>query len=418
MDYFKYVDNQYYGEELSLSEIAAKVGTPCYVYSRATIERQWRVFDSAFDSYPHRVCYSVKANSNLAVLDVLTRLGSGFDIVSAGELHRVMRAGGDAGKIVFSGVGKSDTELCHALKAGVGCLNIESESELHRIQAVAQELRVKAPISIRVNPDVDANTHPYIATGLRDSKFGLGARDAERVFVLAAAMPNIEIKGIACHIGSQLTETRPFIDSLEKLIDFIGQLARVGIGLSHIDIGGGLGIIYHNESPPTPDQYANALINVLKRRKCNLPIIIQPGRAIVGNAGVLLTRVEYLKMSSDRNFAVVDAGMNDLLRPALYQGFHEILPVRLSGSSTRHAYDIVGPVCESADYLGKGRVLDIGEGDLLVVRSVGAYGFSMSSEYNSRLRLAEVMIDRDKYYVIRKRQTVDQSMENESLLPR
>ena len=418
MDYFKYVDNQYFGERVLISEIAAKVGTPCYVYSRAMIERHWHVFSSAFDLYPHQVCYSVKANSSLALLNVLVRLGSGFDIVSGGELHRVMRAGGDPEKIVFSGVGKSDAEISQALEAGVGCLNIESESELHRVQAIAQELRVKAPVSIRVNPEVDANTHPYIATGLRDSKFGLGVREAAAAFDLAATMPNIETKGIACHIGSQLTETEPFINALEKLIDFIDQLARVGIELAHIDVGGGLGITYHSESPPTPKQYASSLIAVLKSHKCNLPITIEPGRAIVGNAGVLLTRVEYLKIGSDRNFAVVDAGMNDLLRPALYQGFHEILPARLRGSSVTRTYDIVGPVCESAYCLGTDRVLAIGEGDLLVVRSVGAYGFSMSSEYNSRLRLAEVMIDRDEYHVVRKRQTLEQSMENESLLPR
>jgi len=418
VDHFHYSNGRYLVEEVPLAEVAEAVGTPCYVYSRATIERHWRVFDAAFGQYPHKVCYSVKANSSLAVLNLLVKLGSGFDIVSGGELERVLRAGGGPSDVVFSGVGKSRSEIQRALQIDVGCLNLESESELYRVAEIANELAVKAPISIRINPDVDPLTHPYIATGLRDNKFGVAMQEALGVFKHAANMGSIEIKGVACHIGSQLTETGPFVDALEKVVDFVEQLTSHGIELEHLDIGGGLGIHYHDENPPDPETYTGAVIEVLKRRGCRLPVVIEPGRAIVGNAGVLLTRVEYLKHGDHRNFAVVDAGMNDLLRPALYQGFHEIVPLQEQGStSCPRVYDVVGPVCESADFLGHKRSLAIAEGDLLALRSVGAYGFVMSSVYNSRVRPAEVIVDGDRFHVVRKRETVDQLMENECLLP-
>ena len=418
MDHFHYSNGRYLAEKVPLAEVAEAVGTPCYVYSRATIERHWRVFDAAFGQYPHKVCYSVKANSSLAVLNLLAKLGSGFDIVSGGEMERVLRAGGGPSDVVFSGVGKSRSEIQRALQIDVGCLNLESESELYRVAEIANELAVKAPIAIRINPDVDPLSHPYIATGLRDNKFGVAMQEALGVFKHAANMGSIEIKGVACHIGSQLTETGPFVDALEKVVDFVEQLTSHGIELEHLDIGGGLGIHYHDENPPDPETYTGAVIEVLERRGCRLPVVIEPGRAIVGNAGVLLTQVEYLKHGDHRNFAVVDAGMNDLLRPALYQGFHEIVPLQEQGStSCLRVYDVVGPVCESADFLGHKRSLAIAEGDLLALRSVGAYGFVMSSVYNSRVRPAEVIVDGDRFHVVRKRETVDQLMENECLFP-
>ena len=418
MDHFHYSNDHYLVEKVPLADVANAVGTPCYVYSRATIERHWRVFDAAFGQYPHKVCYSVKANSSLAVLNFLAKLGSGFDIVSGGEMERVLCAGGGPSDVVFSGVGKSKSEIQRALQIGVSCLNLESESELYRVAEIASELAVKAPIAIRINPDVDPLTHPYIATGLRDNKFGVAMQEALGVFKHAADMGSIEIKGVACHIGSQLTETGPFVDALEKVVDFVEQLTRHSIDLEHLDIGGGLGIHYRDENPPDPETYTGAVIEVLERRGCRLPVVIEPGRAIVGNAGVLLTQVEYLKHGDHRNFAVVDAGMNDLLRPALYQGFHEIVPLQEQGStSCPRVYDVVGPVCESADFLGHKRSLAIAEGDLLALRSVGAYGFVMSSVYNSRVRPAEVIVDGDRFHVVRKRETVDQLMENECLLP-
>ena len=418
MDHFHYSNGRYLAEKVPLAEVAEAVGTPCYVYSRATIERHWRVFDAAFGQYPHKVCYSVKANSSLAVLNFLAKLGSGFDIVSGGEMERVLRAGGGPSDVVFSGVGKSRSEIQRALQIDVGCLNLESESELYRVAEIANELAVKAPIAIRINPDVDPLTHPYIATGLRDNKFGVAMQEALGVFKHAANMGSIEIKGVACHIGSQLTETGPFVDALEKVVDFVEQLTSHGIELEHLDIGGGLGIHYLDENPPDPETYTGAVIEVLERRGCRLPVVIEPGRAIVGNAGVLLTRVEYLKHGDHRNFAVVDAGMNDLLRPALYQGFHEIVPLQEQEStSCPRVYDVVGPVCESADFLGHKRSLAIAEGDLLALRSDGAYGFVMSSVYNSRVRPAEVIVDGDRFHVVRKRETVDQLMENECLFP-
>jgi diaminopimelate decarboxylase len=417
VDHFHYRDHCYLAEEVPLTDIAAAVGTPCYVYSRATLERHWRVFDEAFGQHPHQTCYSVKANSSLAVLDLLVRLGSGFDIVSGGELERVLRAGGNPSDIVFSGVGKSETEIRRALQVGIRCLNLESESELQRIARIAAELEVISPVAIRVNPDVDPRTHPYIATGLQENKFGIAVNDAGTVFEMATRMKNIRVTGVACHIGSQLTDIKPFVEALEKLLDFVDQLLQLGIAVDHLDLGGGLGIRYHHEAPPYPNDYIRALIEVLERRGCHLPVIIEPGRAIAGNAGVLLTRVEYLKQSDHRNFAVVDAGMSDLLRPALYQGFHDILPAEQRAASKPRVYDVVGPVCESADFLGKDRTLAIAEGDLLVLRSAGAYGFAMSSNYNSRTRAVEVIVDQDSFHVVRQRETLDQLMQNECLFP-
>lgn len=418
MDYFRYVDDTYVAEDVPLATIAETVGTPCYVYSRATIERHWRVFDRAFGEYPHRICYSVKANSNLAVLDLLVRLGSSFDIVSIGELERVIRAGGHPSDIVFSGVGKREPEIRRALDLGVGCINLESESELNRVIKVSNELGKTAPIGIRINPNVDPKTHPYIATGLRDNKFGIEIQEAKAMFRRVANISNIEIKGLACHIGSQLLEIQPFIDAVEKVVDFLNQLAEEDIELSQIDIGGGLGIRYKEESPPEPESYANAIVDIMERHGLRIPVIIEPGRAIIGNAGIFLTKVEYLKHSEHRNFAIVDAGMNDLLRPALYQGYHEIQPAQRQTRRNLKVYDIVGPVCESADFLGQNRSLVLAEGDLLVVRSAGAYGFVMSSSYNSRTRPPEVIVDRDRFHVVRKRETLNQLMEGECLFPR
>ena len=417
MNYFRYFNDSYVGEDVPLATIAENVGTPCYVYSRAMIERHWHVFDAAFEQYPHRICYSVKANSNLAVLDILVRLGSSFDIVSVGELERVLRAGGNPSNVVFSGVGKSDFEIRRALDLGIGCINVESQSELNRVAKVSTELGTIAPIAIRINPDVDPKTHPYIATGLRDNKFGVEIEEAKRMFRQASELKHVEPKGVACHIGSQLLETHPFIDAVEKVADFLDELFDEDIELNHIDIGGGFGIRYQEERPPEPHSYMNAAIKIMERRGWRIPMIIEPGRAIVGNAGVLLTRVEYLKHNDHRNFAVVDAGMNDLLRPALYRGYHDILPVMRASERTSNVYDIVGPVCESSDFLGQNRSLAVAEGDLLVVRSAGAYGFAMSSSYNSRPRPAEVVVDQDHFHIVRKRETLDQLTEGECLLP-
>ena len=415
MDYFEYRDNRLFAEDVALESIATRVGTPCYVYSRATIERHYRAFDDAFAETPHRICYAVKANSNLAVLNLLARLGSGFDIVSVGELERVLRAGGEARNIVFSGVGKSSDEIRRALDAGIGCFNIESTDELQRINAVAAEAGQRAPVSLRVNPDVDPQTHPYISTGLRQNKFGIDIANAAQVYRQAAAMNHIEIVGIDCHIGSQLTETAPFVDAARRLKILIDSLAQDGIHLRHVDIGGGLGIRYARENPPQPKEYIGALNDVLAAQ--GRTILIEPGRAIVGNAGVLLTRVEYLKYGEEHNFAVVDAGMNDLLRPSLYQAWHEIQAVNRESTAVEHVYDVVGPVCETGDFLGKDRTLAITQGDLLAVRSAGAYGFTMSSNYNSRPRAAEVIVDGEQVHVVRDRESLESLFAGEHLLP-
>ena len=415
MDYFHYQADELFAEGVALSDVAKEFGTPSYVYSRATVERHWLAFDEAFSSLPHCVCYAVKANSNLAILNVLARLGSGFDIVSGGELTRVLAAGGRADKIVFSGVGKTVTEINFALQEGIRCFNVESISELLRINKVASELNCKAPVSIRVNPDVDAQTHPYISTGLKENKFGIAIDEAEEAYLQAKGMAHINIIGVDCHIGSQLTSVEPFVDALHRVLALIDRLTELGIHLSHIDIGGGLGITYKEESPPTPSEYAKALSALLCDRK--LEVLMEPGRAIVGNAGVLLTRVEYLKVTEERQFAIVDAGMNDLLRPALYQSWQAIQSVKINHNIAEQKYDIVGPVCETGDFLGKERVLALQENDLLAVKSAGAYGFTMSSNYNSRPRAAEIMIDGEKMHCIRERETLGSLYAGEQVLP-
>ena len=414
MDHFNYRNGRLFAEEVELAAVAAEYGTPCYVYSRATIERHWHAFDRALAGRDHLVCYAVKANSNLAVLNVMARLGSGFDIVSAGELERVLRAGGDPARVVFSGVGKRGDELRRALEAGIHCFNVESAAELERLNDTAGGMGRRAPVSLRVNPDVDAKTHPYISTGLKENKFGIDVAAAAELYGRAAALPNIELVGIDCHIGSQLTEVAPFVAALERVLALIDQLAAQGIELTHLDIGGGLGITYNAETPPSPEVYATALRERLRGRR--LKVLIEPGRAIVGNAGVLLTRVEYLKHTPHRNFAVVDAGMNDLLRPALYDAWQAIVPVT-ERRGELIPYDVVGPVCETGDFLGKQRPLCIEPGDLLAVRSAGAYGFSMSSTYNSRPRAAEVMVDGAKVHVVRERESVEDLLRGESVLP-
>ena len=414
MDYFNYQKGVLYVEDVALSDIAMQHGTPCYVYSRATLERHWRAFDEALADIDHLVCYAVKANSNLAVLNVLARLGSGFDIVSVGELERVLTAGGDPHKVVFSGVGKRDDEMRRALEVGIHCFNVESKTELERQNQVAAELGVTAAISIRVNPDVDARTHPYISTGLKENKFGIDINQALEVYSRAANLSHLTILGVDCHIGSQLTDTAPFLDALERVMQLVEQLIAQGIEIEHLDLGGGLGIRYRDETPPLPAAYAGALRQRLGETK--LKILLEPGRAIAGNAGILLTRVEYLKHTEHKDFAVVDAAMNDLMRPALYNAWQEIIPVEPREGEGRR-YDVVGPVCETGDFLGKDRELSLAPGDLLAVRSAGAYGFSMSSNYNSRPRAAEIMVDGEQIHVIRERETVAELYAHEHVLP-
>ena len=414
MDHFVYSDGELHAEQVPLARIAEAHGTPCYVYSRATLERHWRAFDAALGDHPHLVCYAVKANSSLAVLNVLARLGSGFDIVSAGELQRVLRAGGDPSRVVFSGVGKRTDEMRHALEAGIRCFNVESESELVRLNRVAGEAGVAAPVSIRVNPDVDARTHPYISTGLKENKFGVDIRDAPRLYREAAELAHLRVVGVDCHIGSQLTELSPFVDALQRVLELAHSLEAEGIGLDHLDLGGGLGVRYRDETPPLPDAYARALFEGLADTRYE--ILLEPGRAIAGNAGVLLTRVEYLKHTPHKDFALVDAAMNDLIRPALYGAWQEIVAVTPRRGEPRR-YDVVGPVCETGDFLGKDRDLVLVEGDLLAVRSAGAYGYTMSSNYNSRPRAAEVMVDGDAMHLVTRRETLDELMARETVLP-
>jgi diaminopimelate decarboxylase len=415
MDYFNYRNNELYAEDVAINTIVQKYGSPCYVYSRATFERHWNTFNDALSGHKHLVCYSVKANSNIAILNILAKLGSGFDIVSVGELERVLAAGGEPDKIVFSGVGKTAAEMYRALMVGIYCFNIESESELYRLNSVASQLDKIANISIRVNPDVDAGTHPYISTGLKDNKFGIEINAAEAVYVAADKLDNINISGIDCHIGSQLTETAPFLDALDRVLLLVDNLASKGIEINHLDLGGGLGICYKDEQPPLPSEYAKALAEKLGTRK--LKILIEPGRAIAGNAGILVTTVEYLKKSDHKNFAIVDAAMNDLIRPSLYSAWQNIIPVEISNNVDPEHYDIVGPICETGDFLGKDRELAIEEGDILVVRSSGAYGFTMSSNYNSRPRVVEVMVDGEECHVIRERENIKDLFALESLLP-
>lgn len=415
MDHFQYKKGELYAENVAVATIVEQYGTPSYIYSRATLERHWYAFDTAFDGLAHSVCYAVKANSNLAVLNVLARLGSGFDIVSAGELARVIAAGGQAERCVFSGVGKTVAEIKYALQQGVRCFNVESIAELSRINDVAGHLSMRAPVSIRVNPDVDAQTHPYISTGLKENKFGIAIELAEAVYLQAHAMANLDVVGIDCHIGSQLTTVSPFVDALERVLALIDALAEQGISLSHLDIGGGLGITYQDETPPSPEEYSAALRELLDGR--DLEILLEPGRAIAGNAGILVTQVEYLKPTEDRHFAIVDAAMNDLLRPALYQSWQEIQPVVEESNAEIQQYDIVGPICETGDFLGKDRALAIEQGDLLAIRSAGAYGFTMSSNYNSRPRTAEIMVDGDTIHLVRERESIESLYAGEHLLP-
>jgi diaminopimelate decarboxylase len=415
MDYFNYHNGRLCAEQVDLEALAKQYGTPAYVYSRATIERHWRAFDAALAGVEHLVCYAVKANSNLAVLNLMARLGSGFDIVSLGELERVIAAGGDPAKVVFSGVGKRADEIQRALELGIYCFNVESESELERINTVAQLLDVRAPISLRVNPDVDAKTHPYISTGLKQNKFGIAIEYAAQVYARATELSHLEVIGVDCHIGSQLTEVSPFVDALERVLALVDQLYEMGIALSHIDLGGGLGIQYRDETPPLPGDYAAPLLDRLAGR--DIKVLIEPGRAIIGNAGVLLTRVEYLKHHEDKNFAIVDAAMNDLMRPALYQAWQAIIPVLPREDQASKQYDVVGPVCETGDFLGKDRELAIQEGDLLAVRSAGAYGFSMSSNYNTRPRAVELMVDGSDAWVVREREKLSELYALEHCLP-
>jgi diaminopimelate decarboxylase len=414
MDYFNYHDGILYTEGVDLSALAETYGTPSYVYSRATLERHWLAFDRAFNNHRHLVCYAVKANSNLAVLNILARLGSGFDIVSGGELERVLRAGGEAKKVVFSGVGKTVTEMQRALEVGIRCFNVESVPELHRLNKIAGEIGLNAPVSIRVNPDVDAKTHPYISTGLKENKFGIHVDIVSDIYAEAAALPYLDVIGIDCHIGSQLTDIAPFQDALQRLMILIKRLHDNGIDLEHIDIGGGLGVRYSDEIPPEPATYVQTLMEILG----NTPyeIIIEPGRAIAANAGILLTRVEYLKKTADKNFAIVDAAMNDLIRPSLYSAWQNIVPVQPRPDEIEQSYDIVGPICETGDFIGKNRILALQQGDLLAVRSSGAYGFTMSSNYNTRPRAPELIVDGEHVTLVRRRETLNDLLAFENLL--
>ena len=416
MDFFQYKKNQLMAENLPVKQLAEQFGTPLYVYSRATLERHWHAFNNAFGEHPHLVCFAVKSNPNIAILNIMAKLGSGFDIVSQGELERVLAAGGDAAKVVFSGVAKSCQEIARALEVNIRCFNVESEAELLRINQIAGEMGKIAPISLRVNPDVDAHTHPYISTGLKENKFGVSAEQAREVYKVAATLPNIKIIGMDCHIGSQLTELQPFLDAVDRLIMLMEQLKQDGIRLKHLDLGGGLGVTYTDETPPHPTEYAKALWEKLSAFS-ELEIIVEPGRAITANAGILVTKVEYLKSNESRNFAIVDAGMNDMIRPALYQAYMNILEIDRTLAREEKMYDVVGPICETSDFLGKQRKLAIAEGDYLAQRSAGAYGASMSSNYNSRPRTAEVMVDGDKAYLIRRREALNELWQLESLLP-
>lgn len=415
MDHFEYKQGQLYAEAVPVAEIAERFGTPCYIYSRATLQRHWHVFNDVFGSHPHLICYSVKANSNLAVLNVLARLGSGFDVVSIGELERVMAAQGDPAKVVFSGVGKQDYEMQRALELSVHCFNVESASELIRLNSIAAQFNKQAPISLRINPDVDPKTHPYIATGLRENKFGVSIQEAKVLYQQAKQMPYIKVIGVDCHIGSQLTELSPVLESLEHLVKLIDDLKQDNIAIDHINLGGGLGVRYRNETPPQPLAYARAIKDKLVGYP--LKVILEPGRAIAANAGILLTQIQYLKHHNNKHFAVVDASMNDFIRPTLYQAYHEIIPVIAHLDPGKISYDIVGPVCESGDFLGKDRILEPKEGDLLAVRGAGAYGFTMSSNYNSRPRACEVMVDKATSHLIRRRETTTELYANELLLP-
>jgi diaminopimelate decarboxylase len=413
---FEYRNGRLCAEDVPLEEIAARYGTPCFVYSRRAIEAAYAEFVQASAGREVLVCYAVKANSNLAVLGLLARLGAGFDIVSGGELARVLAAGGDPRKVVFSGVGKTEADMRAALQAGVLCFNVESEAELERLDAVARSLGVRAPVSLRVNPDVDARTHPYISTGLKQNKFGIAYAEAPRVYRKAAAMPGLHVAGIDVHIGSQITETRPFVDALHKVLEFVDVLEATGIPLEHIDLGGGLGIRYRDEAPPRIAEYLGAMFAALGSTRAGQRILLEPGRALVGNAGILLTKVEYLKRGEAKNFAIVDAAMNDLIRPALYEAWHEVKTVKQAAPNAKDAvYDVVGPVCETGDFLAQDRTLAVQPGDLLAVMSAGAYGMVMSSNYNSRPRAAEVLVSGGEVHLARRRETLEELYAQESM---
>ncbi|MFG6176149.1 diaminopimelate decarboxylase [Halomonas sp. THAF12] len=419
MDHFDYRDGVLHAENVPLPRLAEEFGTPCYVYSKATLARHFRAYTEALGSHPHLICYAVKANSNLAVLNLLARLGAGFDIVSVGELERVLVAGGDPAKVVFSGVAKEENELERALSIGIKCFNVESRAELERLAAVARGMGNVAPVSLRVNPDVDAGTHPYISTGLKDNKFGIPVDEAHEVYRQAASLEHIRVVGLDCHIGSQLTDTAPFLDALDRLLVLLERLREDGIEIEHLDLGGGLGVTYRDERPPQPFDYATALLERLSRWPGSerLTLLFEPGRSIAANAGVLLTRVEFLKPGETKNFAIVDAAMNDLIRPSLYQAWQAILAVDTTAQRETGIYDVVGPVCETGDFLGKDRELAIAAGDLLAVRSAGAYGFVMASNYNSRPRPAEVMVDGDRTHLVRRRERLEDLWAGEATLP-
>ena len=414
MDFFQYKNEQLYVEDLPVKQLAEEFGTPLYIYSRATLERHWHAFDSALGDHPHLICYAVKANSNIGILNVMAKLGSGFDIVSQGELERVLAADGEASKVVFSGVAKSRAEIMRALEVGIRCFNVESVAELHHINQIAGEMGKVAPISLRVNPDVDAHTHPYISTGLKENKFGVNVDEAREVYKLAATLPHVKITGMDCHIGSQLTELQPFLDATDRLIRLMEQLKEDGIKLKHLDLGGGLGVTYTNETPPHPSDYATALLNKLKDYE-DLEIILEPGRAIAANAGILVAKVQYLKSNESRNFAITNTGMNDMIRPALYEAYMNIIEIDRTLGREKAIYDVVGPVCETSDFLGKQRELAIAEGDYIAQRSAGAYGASMSSNYNSRPRTAEVLVDGNKTHLIRRRENLSELWALESI---
>jgi diaminopimelate decarboxylase len=420
MNPFQYQNGELSAENLPLSKIAEQFGTPCYVYSRRALEHNLQAYEQALQGTAHLTCFAVKANSNLAVLNVLARKGAGFDIVSGGELQRVLRAGGDARKVIFSGLGKTEAEIEQALHANILCFNVESDPELDRINAVASRIGKRAPVSLRVNPDVDAGTHPYISTGLKENKFGIDIAVALGVYQRAATMSHIDIVGVDCHIGSQLTTVAPYLDAVERVLQLVDRLAEAGIKLEHFDIGGGLGVVYNKETPPEPSELINAVKEKIRGR--DLTLIMEPGRSICANAGIFLTRVEFLKHTAHKHFAIVDGAMNDLLRPSLYGAWQEIVSVvqpdvaEATPERPEFTYDVVGPVCESGDFLGKERVLRIAQGDLLAVRSAGAYGFVMSSNYNTRNRSAEIMVDGGRASVVRQRETIDYQLSLEQVL--
>ncbi|MBV7388488.1 diaminopimelate decarboxylase [Pasteurellaceae bacterium TAE3-ERU1] len=415
MDFFQYHDNQLYAEKLAISALAREFGTPLYVYSKATLVRHFRAFDDAFGTHPHLICYAVKANSNIAILNQLANLGAGFDIVSLGELERVLAAGGEPHKVVFSGVAKTAEQIARALALGIRCFNVESLPELELINTVAGKMGKIAPISLRVNPDVDAKTHPYISTGLKENKFGISVKQARSAYQHARTLPNVKIVGLDCHIGSQITELQPFLDATDRLLVLMQALKEDGITIEHLDLGGGLGVPYNGETPPQPSEYTKALLAKLKDYP-ELEIILEPGRAIVANAGVLVTKVEFIKSNEQRHFAIVDAGMNDMIRPSLYQAYMQIIEADRTLDRQSAVYDVVGPICETGDFLGKDRTLAIAAGDVLVQRSAGAYGACMASNYNTRPRAAEVLVDGDKAHLIRRRETLPELWAHEQLV--